>query len=150
MVKFVGEHRAKLDDKGRLIFPSSFKNLMMQSESITLRFVVKKDLFANCLNIFTYEEWEVESEEIKSKLNFFNPEHNKFWRGYMSNRALIETDNKLGRITIPKSLLETISVKKDVIFVGNDHKIELWAKENYEKEQISPEDFVSLAEKILG
>jgi MraZ protein len=147
MVKFVGEYRSKLDDKGRLVFPSAFKSLM---DKEPLRFVVKHDLFSDCLSIYTYSEWERESEEIKSKLNFFNKEHSKFWRGYMNNRALIEPDEKLGRITIPRQLLDSINVKKEVVFSGNDHKIELWAKENYDSSTIGEDEFISLAEKILG
>lgn len=147
MAKFVGEYKAKVDDKGRLVFPSAFKSLMGDEP---LRFVVKQDLFSECLSIYTYSEWERESEEIKSKLNFFNKEHSKFWRGYMNNRALIEPDEKFGRISIPKNLLDSIHVKKEVIFSGNDHKIELWAKELFESSKMTDDEFVSLAEKILG
>ena len=147
MVKFVGEHRAKLDDKGRLIFPSAFKSLMGDQP---LCFVVKKDLFSDCLSIYTYAEWERESEEIKAKLNFFNKEHSTFWRAYMKDRALIEPDGKLGRITIPKYLLDSINVTKGVVFSGNDHKIELWAKELFDANRMENDEFVSLAEKILG
>lgn len=147
MVKFVGEYRSKLDDKGRLVFPSAFKALMGGEP---LMFVVKHDTFSDCLSIYTYSEWERQSEEIKSKLNFFNKEHSTFWRAYMDNRALIEPDEKLGRITIPKQLLESIHVQKEVVFSGNDHKIELWSKESFDSSKISEDEFVSLAEKILG
>lgn len=148
MVKFIGEYKAKLDDKGRLIFPSAFKNLMGDDEP--LKFVVKKDLFAECLSIYTYSEWEKESEELKSRLNFYNRKHNEFWRAYMSGRALIEPDGKLGRISIPKELLESIGAKKEVIFCGNDHKIELWAREVLEKERSNNDNFAALAEEILA
>lgn len=147
MAKFVGEYKGTLDDKGRLVFPSAFKSLMGDEP---LRFVVKQDLFSECLIIYTYSEWERQSEEIKSKLNFFNKSHSRFWRGYMSNRALLEPDGKLGRITIPKYLLDNIHVRKEVIFSGNDHKIELWAKELFESSKMANDEFVSLAEEILG
>jgi len=150
MAKFVGEHNAKLDDKGRLIFPQSFASLLQNEDSKPLRLVIKHDLFANCLSIYTYEEWEKESENIKSKLNFFNPEHNEFWRGYMSNRALVEPDEKLRRFTIPKKMLEKIKVRKEVVFCGCDFKIELWAKEVYETNIPNDEKFSLLATKILG
>lgn len=148
MTKFVGEYRAKTDDKGRLVFPSAFKSLMDNTQP--LRLVVKKNLFAPCLDIYTYEEWERESEDIKSRLNFFNREHAAFWRGYMSGRALVEPDGKLGRITVPRSLLDSIGVEKEVVFAGNDHKIELWARDRYEASVMSDEEFTALAEKILG
>ena len=148
MTKFVGEYRAKTDDKGRLVFPSAFKALMDSSQPMLL--VVKKNLFAQCLDIYTYQEWERESDEIKSRLNFFNREHAAFWRGYMSGRAMVEPDGKLGRISIPRSLLDSIGVEKEVVFAGNDHKIELWAREKYEISVMPDEEFTALAEKILG
>ena len=153
MIKFIGEHTVKVDDKGRVIFPSQFKSLF--EPDAKLLFVIKKDLYANCLQMFTYDEWEKESEQVKSRLNFFNEEHALFWRDYMRNRAIVEPDGKLGRISIPKNLLASIGVDresgvKEVVFAGNDHKIEIWAKDNYETSIRPQADFVSLAKKILG
>ncbi|MCK9625290.1 MAG: protein mraZ [Bacteroidales bacterium] len=148
MGKFIGEYKAKVDDKGRLIFPSAFKSLM--EEGSKLCFVVKKDLFTDCLEMFAFSEWERESEAVKARLNFFNKEHSMFWREYMRDRAIVEPDEKLGRILIPKRLLENIGVNKEVVFSGNDHKIEIWAREKFEKQKLGNEDFVSLAQKILG
>lgn len=148
MTKFVGEYRAKTDDKGRLVFPSAFKSLMDNTQP--LRLVVKKNLFAPCLDIYTYQEWVRESEEIKSRLNFFNRNHAALWRGYMSGRAMVEPDGKLGRISIPRHLLDSIGVEKEVVFAGNDHKIELWARDKYEASAMPDEEFTALAEEILG
>ena len=147
MVKFIGEYNAKVDDKGRLIFPSAFKSIMPADED--MRFVIRKDTFTDCLEMYTYAEWERQSELVKSKLNIaFNEKHAKFWRAYMNNRTVVEPDAKLGRISIPKKLLELIGVTKEVIFSGNDYKIEIWAKENFESGIISNEEFVSIANML--
>lgn len=143
MVKFIGEYNAKVDDKGRLVFPAAFKSIMPADQP--QMFVIKKDIFADCLEMWTYEEWERQSEDVKSKLNFFNVNHARFWREYMRDRALVQPDAKLGRISIPKNLLESIGVTKEVIFCGVDHKIEIWAKENFETSGISNEEYISLA-----
>ena len=66
----------------------------------------------------------------------------------MHNSAIVEPDAKLGRISIPKKLLELIGVTKDVIFSGNDHKIEIWAKENFESGIISDEEFSSITDML--
>ena len=121
-----------------------------KAEGPEISFVIKKDLFANCLEMFPYDEWEKESEQVKNRLNFFNKEHAMFWREYMKNRALVTADAKFGRILVPKKILSSIGIKKDVVFAGNDHKIEIWAKESYGKEKMSNTDFISLTEKILG
>ncbi|MFA6769644.1 MAG: protein mraZ, partial [Bacteroidales bacterium] len=134
MIKFIGEYSAKIDDKGRVVFPSPLKSMILSQDD--QRFVIKKDLFFNCLEMYTYQEWIRASEEVKSRLNFFKKEHALFWREFMRDRAIVEPDQKLGRISIPKRLLEEIGVDKEVLFAGNDHKIDIWAKENYKSEQL--------------
>ena len=146
MIKFIGEYGVKIDDKGRMIFPSAFKNLLLGEPDTKL--VIKKNIFSNCLDMFTYEEWVRQSEEVKSKLNFFNKEHAVFWREYMRDRAIVEPDSKLGRIMIPKKLLESIGVTKEVVFSGNDFKIEIWSKEGYEESGISNEQYLNIAEEL--
>ena len=148
MAKFIGEYTVKIDDKGRMIFPSAFKGVFAPEETMAL--IVKKDLFENCLQMYTYTQWEEESNQVKSRLNFFKKEHAEFWREYMRNRAVVEPDEKLGRITIPKKILESIGAEKEMIFVGNDHMIEIWAKEEYCKKQMDSNQFIALAQEILG
>ena len=146
MTKFIGEYTVKLDDKGRLVLPSAFKNAVAAGEE--LKFVVKKDIFSDCLEMYTFAEWERQSEEVKSRLNFFNQQHAAFWREYTRNRAIVEPDSKIGRISIPKKMLEAIGVNREVVFTGNDFKIEVWAKERYDESGISGEEFISIAESL--
>ena len=144
MIRFFGEHSAKVDDKGRVVFPAAYKSIMPAEGD--MRFVVRKDTFANCLEMYTYSEWERQSEEVRSRLNpAFNESHAKFWRAYLHNCAVVEPDAKLGRISIPRKLLEIIGVTKEVVFSGNDYKIEIWAKESFESSVISNEEFISIA-----
>ena len=146
MITFIGEYGAKLDDKGRVVFPSAFKSLMPSEGD--LRFVVRKDIFEECLEMYTFDEWQRQSEEVKSKLDFFNKEHAIFWREYMRNRAIVGPDGKLGRISIPKKLLESIGVTKEVVFSGNDYKIEIWSKEKYEASEISKAEYIAIAGRL--
>ena len=143
MITFIGEYSGKIDDKGRVVFPSPFKSLMPSEGD--QRFVIKKDIFEDCLEMYTFEEWERQSSEVKSRLNFFNRDHAMFWREYMRDRAIVEPDGKVGRISVPKKLLEAIGVNKEVVFSGNDYKIEIWAREKFEEARISNEQYISLA-----
>ena len=146
MITFIGEYSAKLDDKCRVVFPAPFKSLMPTDGD--MRFVIKKDIFEDCLEMHTFEEWERQSQEVKSKLNFFNRSHASFWREYMRDRAIVEPDSKLGRISIPRKLLESIGVTKEIVFSGSDYKIEIWAKEKYEASAISNEEFLNIAGQL--
>ena len=143
MNTFIGEYTVKIDDKGRMVFPSAFKSLMPADGD--MRFVIKKDIFEDCLEMYTFEEWERQSSEVKSRLNFFNRDHAMFWREYMRDRAIVEPDGKVGRISVPKKLLEAIGVNKEVVFSGNGYKIEIWAREKFEEARISNEQYISLA-----
>ena len=87
MVKFIGEYTGKIDDKGRVVFPSSFKSLMSAGCDGDMRLVVRKDIYEPCLEMYVYEEWQRQSEEVREKLNFFDASHARFWRAYMQDRA---------------------------------------------------------------
>lgn len=150
MANFYGEYRAKVDDKGRIVFPSAFKSLFdLDSE---MKFVVKKSLFFPCLEMYTREEWVSNSEKVRSKLNMFNREHALLWREYMRDMASVEPDGKVGRILIPKSLLEKVGIASgtEVVFFGSDYKIEIWPKDVFEAQKLSDDSFTALAEKVLG
>ena len=146
MTMFIGTYTSRLDDRGRLVFPSGLKSMMPLDGS--MRFVVKKDLFQPCLQMFTLQEWEKQSEQIKSKLNFFNKDHANFWREYMRNRDVVEPDPKFGRILISKDLLDSIGAKKEVVFSGNDFLIEIWDKETFESYSLPSEDYIAIAGKL--
>ena len=148
---FIGEHIAKLDDKGRLVFPSSLKAQAERQGADKLCFVVKKNLFRNYLEMVTHKEWERKTEEIRGKLKIdFNKEHEKFWSDYTSDCAQVEPDEKMGRILIPKRLLDKIGVNREVVFFGSVFKIEVWAKEHFRETEVSESDHVALAQKLLG
>ena len=146
MVTFIGEYTSKIDDKGRMVFPAPLKGMLPPGSD--MRFVIKKDLFEPCLQMYTLEEWEHTSAEVKSKLNFFNRQHAIFWREYMRDRDVVEPDAKLGRITVSRKLLDAIGVTKEVVFYGNDFKIEIWAKEEFEKERIPNDEYIAIAESL--
>ena len=64
MVRFIGEYTAKVDDKWRVILPAAFKSIM--PEDSDMRFVIRKENFSDCLEMFTYAEWERQAEEVRS------------------------------------------------------------------------------------
>ena len=143
MASFIGQYEAKVDDKGRLVFPAAFKALLPEGE--LPRLVIKKNIFEDCLEMYTGKEWERQSEELKSKLNFLNKDHAAFWRKYMRDCAEVILDARIGRFAVPRHLLEKIGVTKEVVFSGNDYKIELWAKEKFADSEISDEVYLKIA-----
>jgi MraZ protein len=113
------------------------------------RFVVKKDIFEECLVLFPIEEWERQNSIIRSKINPYNKEHNKFLRNFYRGSAEIILDSN-NRMLIPKRLLDLANISKEAILTGQDGKIEIWSKELYDSAEEGYDDFAALAEKIMG
>ncbi len=146
MVTFIGTYTAKVDDKGRLVLPAAVRRSMPVGGD--MRFVIKKGIFDTCLEMSTYEAWYAEAEDTRAKLDFFKEEHVQFWREYMRGIEVVEPDAKLGRISIPRNLLDAIGVTKEVVFSGIGSKMEVWAKESYEHSGITNEKYVSIARSL--
>ena len=145
MANFIGDHLCKLDGKGRLLFPAALKK---QLSGKAERFVIKKDLFEKCLTIYTMDEWESQNQVIRSQINTFNKEHNRFLRGFYRGTAEVALDNN-SRLLIPRRLLDEAGIDKDVVLSGQDAKIEVWAKEVYDTIGEDENEFAALAEKIM-
>lgn len=61
----------------------------------------------------------------------------------------VELDGN-GRILIPRKMLDSIEVVGDIVMVGQDSKIEIWDKINYEESAMDTEDFVNLTTRVFG
>ena len=147
MSAFIGDYICKLDSKGRLMLPSVLKKQM--GTETQLKFIVKKDIFVNCLNLFPFEDWERQVNIIRENINPFNREHNTFLREFYRGTAEVVLDN-MNRLLIPKRLLDSVNIGSEVILAGIDGKIEMWDKKVYDSNGESETAFAELAEKILG
>lgn len=147
MSSFIGDHICKVDTKGRVLFPAALKKQNTSASSD--RFVLKKDIFENCLVLYTIEEWERQNELIRRHTNPYNREHNRFLREFYRGTNEVTLDAS-GRILLPKRLLELIGATNELAFTGQDTRIEIWALDSYNAHSVDEEAFAALAEKILG
>lgn len=148
MTGFFGKHTAKIDDKGRIVIPSGIKSVVPADQ---MQFVIRKDMYSNCLEMYTWQEWANMSQAVRSKLDLaFDEDHIRYWRTYMSDTVTVVPDAKLGRITIPRELLDKAGIDKEVVFLGVDYKVEIWAKEELEGGRLSADEFRQMGKKISG
>jgi MraZ protein len=146
MVTFIGTYSAKVDDKGRMVLPAAIRRVMPVGGD--MRFVIKKGIFSSCLEMSTYDAWSAEAEDTKAKLDPFKEEHEIFWRENMRGIEVVEPDAKLGRISIPRTFLDAIGVTKEVVFLGIGSKMEIWAKDAFERSRISHDEYVAIARSL--
>jgi MraZ protein len=147
MATFIGDYACKVDAKGRIILPMAFKKQMPADARD--HFVVRKDIFENCLVLYSIEDWNRQLEKIRKRINPYNREHNKFLRNFFKGTAELCLDSN-NRMLIPKRLLELIGANRDVVLAGQDGRIEIWAAGTYDRIDLAAEDFANLAEKLMG
>ncbi len=147
MATFIGDYSCRLDAKGRLIFPSAFKKQMHSASND--HFVVRRDIFEQCLVLYTAGDWEDQMDKIRRRINPYNREHNMFMRNFFKGTAELVLDSS-NRLLIPRRLLEAAGIEKDVILAGQDGRIEIWAVDRYDKIDMPADDFADLAEKLMG
>lgn len=147
MATFIGDYTCKVDVKGRIILPVAFKKQMPADAQD--HFVVRKDIFENCLVLYSIEDWNRQLEKIRKRMNPYNREHNMFLRNFFKGTAELSLDSN-NRLLIPKRLMESISAERDVVLAGQDGRIEIWAANVYDKIDMPADDFANLAEKLMG
>ncbi len=147
MISFIGDYSGKVDAKGRVTLPSAFKKQMQ--DSFAGGFVMKRDIFDQCLILYPMQEWERQNELIRSRTNPYNKEHSRFLRLFFSGTAEVIPD-AANRVLIPKRLMEFAGIEDEVILAGQFGKIEIWSAGKYENISKVDDNFATMAEKILG
>jgi MraZ protein len=136
-----------MDDRGRVPLPVAFRAALGNEPNV--RLVAKKDEYLPCLAVMTEKEWERRIAEIDSQLNPYDRTDQILRDALHRNKAALEPDN-IGRILIPKKLCEKANISKEIIFVGAGSEVKLWAKDNYDKNDINEETLAELLQKRLG
>ena len=147
MATFIGDYTCKVDVKGRIILPMAFKKQMPADAHD--HFVVRKDIFENCLVLYAIEDWNRQLDKIRKRINPYNREQNMFLRNFFKGTAELSLDNN-NRILIPKRLMDLIGAGRDVVLAGQDGRIEIWPADVYSKLAMPAEDLANLGEKLLG
>ena len=143
---FYGEHEHSVDNKGRLIIPSKFREAF--KENYVERFFITRGL-DTCLFVFTEDEWKRQESRFKT-LSFTNTEARQFNRLYFSGACEVACD-KQGRILIPDYLKEFAKIKRDVVIVGVSNRMEIWGKEAWaDFFNNAKGSFEKIAEKIFS
>lgn len=117
---FMGEYHHNIDEKGRIIIPSKFRNELGTS------FVVTRGI-ENCLFVYSLPEWD----KIVTKLNklpFTKKDARNFTRFFLSGASVVELD-KQGRINIASTLTYYAKLEKDCVVLGVGDRLEIWSND---------------------
>jgi MraZ protein len=145
---FFGEFKHSLDDKGRLIVPSVFRDACRGNRSEGKGFFLTKGL-DQCIFIFTEKGWEG-LKQGQGQLEFTRRAQRQFQRLFYA-QASHQIPDAQGRILVPASLKAHAQIVRDVMVVGVNSRFEVWEEKAWTAyQQQSEKEYEVLAEDLFG
>jgi MraZ protein len=114
---FLGQFQHTLDEKGRLMIPARYRELLAAGAFITQG-------FDKCLMVMTDAYFAQVYDRINS-MNLADPTARLLRRLILSNAYPVEVD-KVGRILVPGNLRQVIALDGEAIVAGQGDYFEVW------------------------
>lgn len=119
---FMGEYHHTIDEKGRLIIPSKFR------EELGEKFIITRGI-ENCLFVYSLDSWKKITDKLES-LPFTKKDARQFVRFFLSGATTAEFD-KQGRVNITSPLISYANLHKDCVVIGTGDRLEIWSQEDW-------------------
>jgi MraZ protein len=114
---FVGTYEHSLDEKGRLILPSSFREAFGQGAYLSKQ-------VDGCLALMTVSVFEEQARD-RVRLAKAGRDARNVARAFAAGTASVAPD-KQGRIAIPAGLRSYAALVRDVVVIGSLNLVEIW------------------------
>jgi MraZ protein len=114
---FLGQFQHNLDEKGRLMIPARYRELLAAGAFITQG-------FDRCLMVMTDAYFAQVYDRINS-MNLADPTARLLRRLILSNAYPVEVD-RVGRILVPGNLRQVIALNGEAIVAGQGDYFEVW------------------------
>jgi MraZ protein len=135
--RFRSKYDHTIDEKGRLSFPSRFRDVLRQYESEVLIVI----LWDNHLRAYPESEWEAIEDRMEAKDREQPEDLDKTIR-YFESEIIECVLDRQGRILLPPGLRAELGLKKDIVLNGMIKWVEIWDKDIwYEGRKIGREHF---------
>ncbi|MFA7081660.1 MAG: hypothetical protein WC135_03520 [Bacteroidales bacterium] len=145
MSSLIGIENCKMDATGRFKLPVALKKQLPLSDD--LRFVVRLSIYNRCLELFTYDSFQNEVADLKSKLNLYDPKAKRLFRK-LTESNIVELDAS-DRFLIPKEQRVLANIDKDIMLVSSATCMEIWDASIYSSIDNDGFDYVKAAEELL-
>jgi MraZ protein len=129
---FLGQFQHNLDDKGRLMIPARYRELLAAGAYITQG-------FDRCLMVMT----DVHFRQVYDRINSMNPAETLtrlLRRLILSNAYSVEVD-RVGRILVPQNLREFLGViHGELVVAGQGDYFEVWSPAEWQMQMDKLQD----------
>jgi MraZ protein len=147
MVSFSNKYSATVDGKGRIVLPAPFKKEM--GDALEPQFIVEKDVYDRCLNIYPHATWLTKVESFRKRLNMDNPVHSQMLSRYYEEIVTV-TMAENGRLNIPDEMLQYAGIAREAVFTGQGMRMRLWEPSRHQASRLSDEEYTRLYRELLG
>jgi MraZ protein len=128
MPAFSGKYYYAVDQKGRIIIPAPFREII--SSNYSSKLYITNAPFDRCLYIYPLEEWNRLQDQVRTKPR--SDEAIRFFlRRVIASAVEVEMD-KQGRVLIPAALREDANINTNVVMAGQIERIELWDRNEWD------------------
>ena len=115
---FLGQFQHNLDEKGRLMIPARYRELLAAGAYITQG-------FDKCLMVMTDDHFQEVYDRINA-MNMADQNARLLRRLILSNAYSVEID-RVGRILVPQNLRQVIELGGEAIVAGQGEYFEIWS-----------------------
>ena len=122
---------------------------MLREEHSCQPFVLRKDIFQQCLVLFPESVWNQRVDLLKSQLKQWKPTHQQILRQFVSEAEVVSLDGN-GRFLISKRLQRVAGLEQDLQFIGVDDTIEIWSPQHLKESLKTDEEFGAALEDIMN
>src|SRR5512141_33047 len=127
----LGNFQHNLDDKGRLMIPARFRELLEGGAFITQG-------FDKCLMVMTESYFKQVYDRIEA-MNLADPTARLLRRLILSNAYPVEVD-KVGRILVPQNLRAFLQIEGEAIVAGQGEYFEVWKPADWNEQMVQLQD----------
>ena len=138
---FLGQYRHSLDNKGRMIVPARFRDLLDGTIYLTQG-------FDQNLRVMPKDAFELIYQRV-AEMSSTNPTARQLRRLIFSTAQQVSIDNN-GRILIPKYLRDVANITTEAIVVGVGEALEIWSPTAWESQNRLLQDAESNAERFAA
>ena len=141
MNTFIGQIECRVDDKGRVFVPATYRKIL--SEMGAQHLIMRRDTDNECIIFYPDSVWNRKVESLRESLDEWNPEDQMLLMQFMSEAEILDMDAQ-GRVLLQKKHLEMIGAEQDIVFVGMLDRIAVWNPEVFADKQMPTQDLASL------
>ena len=139
-VMFVGTFEHSLDDKGRVVLPSTFRVQLVEKGFLSQ--------WDRCLGLWTEQGFADAAERLTQRIRNGEVPQGAL-RAFAANAHEVRPDSQ-GRITIPQRLREFAGLARDAVVIGAIDRIEIWETGRWTDQADLADDSLIQAVTALG